>query len=392
MITLLVLACAPETDPRPRPGGGTDTTDDPTPPAPAYEPCEWIDQEVIRTTEACPSYVVNEDLGLVRMVVEAGTLVEVAPGVSIWSYGDLDIRGTPAEPVVFRALDPHAGWSSLMVDTGTPPSDTLLSIAGLELRDAGRNGFSAALSTGGDYYPGGSGGSGYGNPQGYTLVLENVSIHGSESAGIAGGHALVALTPVGFENIAGPLVEETSLSGSLGTDLAMDLGGNADPVIETTHLSALTVRQSVPLRVLRGGGALAIGDEYTPYERRAMVIEPNDLRFAGGAWLYALGGILTIDGCTLSADDPANPWLGIVGEVRLDLEPGLAVTNSSLSGAAGQGIDWAVRSAPEISGTTISGIVAEDGDDVCVVTCADLLAPELGNTFACTTPIRCEAP
>jgi hypothetical protein len=392
MVFALALACSrggpgpAAPDPH---GTSAPTVPSPTTPSTPAEPCAWVDQEAIGPTAECPSYVVTDDLYLPRMVVEPGTLVEVAPETSITAAGEVDVRGTSAAPVVFRALDPEAGWNALLILPEGPPGDPA-TLRGLALSGAGRNGYSAAIYTGGDFYPGGSGGGG--QPQPYTLLLDDVTIGDSGSAGIDGGHLLVAETPVRFAGISGPLIEIPG-PRSLGTSLATDLGDNADPVIETMFLSPLTVSQEVPIRVLResGGAAFyAYGDpEFQPV---AMVIEPNELRLTAGASLYALGAPLSIDGCTLVADDPAAPWPGILGAESHGLKPALSLTNSTLSGAAARAIDWQVYVPdPVISGTTISGIVADPGEDVCVLTCAgDPQAPELGNTLDCTTPVRCD--
>lgn len=383
-VLVLALACVrPDDEPadrqRPEAPEPSSTTTDPVPTTPVAAPCEWTDQEHLSVTEECPSYVARDSVSLSRLVVEAGVVVEAAPGAMIYVRGDTDVRGTATDPVVFRAIDPSAPWDGVYVGSGgySQPRWTL---RGLQIRDV----TGTAITTTGDVDYAADG-------RPYDLVLEDVSIHHA-GAGISGGMTIVAVTPVGFEDVGGPLVIDQN-GGSLATDLVRDLGGNADPVIEPRFLPETTVTQSVPIRFMYGAGATAVYAYPRGFERQLRVIEPNELRFGDGIGLYAHGGVLVIDGCVLVPDVPGTTWDGIIASPDQGRAPRVELTDSTLTGMAERGVEWDSNVGElRISGTTIGGVVAPPGEDVCVIACADLLLPELGNTFDCSIPVRCDEP
>jgi hypothetical protein len=368
--------------------------------------CEWLGTTPLRPTADCPVWTLGGSVTLDSLVVEPGTVLELGPGVVVRVLRWLDASGTEARPIVFRSAGQGA-WGGLALeyvgdstyyydyDSGGPSEqDTRYLLRHVTLEDAGA-GREAAITVGGGYETCGNYDCRvvHGTVEAKALVLR-----GSASAGIVGDGDVLPHDPIGFSDVAGPLLDLPY--ANLAAVLVEDLGGNTTPVIRVRNDPRENARwepQGVPLEVVE---PLRIGWVQRAYsiDRDHLVIEPNTVRFAADTGISVLGGQVKALGVTFEAATPGVPWTGLattgddVGwtDHRRPVRSELELVDCVVRDARSPAVDWALGFVPPtLSGTTIEG-VAPAGSDVCVAACGvDYAAVELGNTLDCSVPVSC---
>ncbi|MCB9689083.1 MAG: hypothetical protein H6738_23285 [Alphaproteobacteria bacterium] len=373
-----------------------------------FDRCPWLGSTPLRPVEGCVSRTLAADVTVTDLVIEPGTVLEVAPGVVLRVEGSLDASGTAERPIVLRAIGAPWGGLALAYEPYTttydnygdqpPDSATRFVMHHVEVRDAGA-GTRAAITVDGGYTT-----CGFYDcielPS--TILARELAIRGSVSGGVAGDGALAPDDPVGFEDVAGTLVDIRA--SSLDDVLVEDLGGNAHVAIHTTPVRGdqRWVSQGVPIEVT---SEVRVRWFQGPRDvvRDVLTIEPNVVLLDGGGSFVVDGGRIEASGVTF-APLGSSPWPGIrtlgdhtgydASEVNgIGLAPSeLELTDCVVRGTTNPAVDWREGHVPPtMSGTTVEEVTAEGTDPtVCVVACGSgLTAPALGNTFTCDVPVVC---
>lgn len=413
MFVLVTTLAGCGDDPRPRPDApstsGTTTVPPPAPTASTPPPpsCEWLGTTPLRPTPDCPRWTLGESVALDTLTVEPGTELRVGPDVVITVRRWLHAEGTAEAPIAFRAATdrPWGGLDLAYDATGDEygshyPGGTEYRVTHLLVADAGA-GRDAAITVTGGYESCGDYSCVWVSA---TLTADHLRVHGSASAGVAGDGRVVAVEPIGFARVEGPLLDVRPVN--LATALVDDQGDNATPVVRVRgglpddRLTGRWPAQRVPIEVLEPLHVSWYQGRYDMWDDD-LEIRPNVLRFAPGAGLTVTGGRVEAHGVTFEALDPTAPWAGLDGGrdpvgyttdvYRAHLRGRLRLNDCTVSGAESPAIDWAEpRRPPVLRGTVVTEVAGNGaGDDVCVAGCADLTDATLGNVLDCSVPVAC---
>ncbi len=373
--------------------------------------CAWLGTSPLRPTAACPVWTLDRSVVVQDLVIERGTVLEVAAGATLRLEGSASASGTAEEPIVLRSAGQGA-WGGLELvyeptsstyynyDSGGPSDDaTRFELRHVEVRDAGAD-RPAAITVNGGYYTCGD----------YdcatvpsTLLGRGLRIVGSASGGIAGDGDVRLDDPVAFQDVADLLLDLPA--PNLERPLAIDLGGNRVPAIRARpprepRTFMTFASQAVPIE-LTFEPVLDVRDTYYDRQPRTLTIEPNTLRFPAGIGVLVHGGRLEATGVTFESQTGAEPWAGLRtdgddvpldtgGYTRETMSSEIRLEGCTLRDSVNPAVLW-VRggTAPEIRDTLVTAVHGDPGQDVCVAACGDFTAAELGNTFECAVPVYC---
>lgn len=252
--------------------------------------------ETLTNTASEVDYVFACDIVVTEtLVVEFGTVIEVAPGVQVSADGGkIVLKGTAADPVVLRAADPAMPWAGLRF-FGT---EDMSQLDFARIEDAGAESVvgSAAVLVGAESF-----GPGW-------VSIRDCVIDGSAGYGLSATLG----TLDAFERSA---INDTTIPAQLSVDTVgmlgaeTDFSGNAEEVVELVGLIQPNAEPKAwnPLAVpYRIGDAVSIGGPNTLEAgvRVQMLGEAATLSTAGGS-IIALG---TSDAPIEITSADGSPW------------------------------------------------------------------------------------
>jgi hypothetical protein len=236
---------------------------------------------LVHTEGNAVDYRIDCDLRLVEtLVVEQGTIIEVAPGVVVGTDGGrLVLKGTEQAPVVMRAQDPANPWGGLHFFGGTEQMSQL-DFARIEDAGAATVISTAAITVGAESY-------GAGN-----VSIRDCVIDGSAGVGLSASLGVLEIVRTSILDSSMPVQVSVDMVGMIGegnTFTGNDVDGiGVVPLIQPNNDAKTWAAHDVPYIIDDIG--VGIGGENTIAP--GVVIEmrgPGAMIDTGGGSLIAIG-------------------------------------------------------------------------------------------------------